>query len=196
MNVIFDLGNVILDWNVQNILDRMGLEDRERRLLKKELFDHSDWLSLDEGLQTEKAVLAQVMARAGLSQKLVEHAFSSAKNSLRPIPESVNLLEEIGASANEVYCLSNMSQETYAHICDYEFFRIFDGVVISAQEKCMKPNGQIFRIIIDRYDLSPEETLFIDDNIENIEAARQLGMSGYHFEGKPGCFAAIRSLLK
>ena len=196
MKVIFDLGNVILNWNANEVLCSLDIESYERNLLRKDLFEHRDWLDLDCGKFTEESVVARVVERSGLAVSIVEQAFQSARESLIPIPASIQLLNEIYAAGIETYCLSNMSVETYKHIKDREFFNLFKGIVISGKEKCIKPDAQIFKLIIERYDLNPSRTLFIDDNLPNVEAANKLNLIGFHFQRTKECYAKIRELLK
>lgn len=94
-----------------------------------------------------------------------------------------------------MYCLSNMSRETYEHIERHDFFRMFNGILISGVERCMKPDKEIFSLLIERFELIPGKTLFIDDSIDNIEAAKRHGIKGFHFRGQNSCYAGIRELL-
>ncbi len=193
--VILDLGNVVLDWDVDRILDSLNLEIEELNLLRKELFSHQDWLDLDHGKESEMAVVSKVCERSLLSQDSVEGALLAAKNSLAPIAESILLMQEISNYGIEMFCLSNMSRETYGHIKDQELFDMFSGIVISGVEGCMKPNEDIFHLTINRFGLEPADTLFIDDSLPNIETSQRLGINGFHFKCSQNCYSEIRKLL-
>ena len=193
--VIFDLGNVVLDWDVDRILDSLGLEIEELDLLRNELFSHQDWQDMDHGKISETAVVSNVCERSPLTRETVEGALLAAKSSLLPITESVSVMEEIGDQGIEMFCLSNMSRETYEYIKDKEFFGLFSGIVISGVEGCIKPNEDIFHLTINRFGLEPGETLFIDDSLPNIETAQGLGIRGLHFKRSRNCYAGIRDFL-
>ena len=193
--VIFDLGNVVLNWDVERILNSLGLETQELELLRSELFNHQHWVDLDHGLDTEEGVISKICLRSPLNREVVEKAILAAKNSLVPFDETVSLMREVSDSGIEMLCLSNMSEETYDHIKHYEFFEWFDGIVISGIEKCIKPNEDIFHLIINRYDLIPAGTLFIDDSKPNIDTANRLGINAFHFKRSPDCYSAIRKML-
>ncbi len=193
--VILDLGNVVLDWNVDRILDSLGLEIETLNLLRNELFSHRDWIDLDHGKETEAAVVSKVCERSPLDRETVELALSSARNSLEPIAESLLLMREISDRGIEMFCLSNMSRETYDHIRDMEFFEMFSGIVISGIERCMKPGDDIFHLVIDRFGLTPSDTLFVDDSMPNIDAAERLGINGFHFRRSRNCYSGIRNML-
>jgi len=193
--VIFDLGNVVLHWDVDRVLDSLCLGSEETKLLRKELFLHQAWLDLDHGKTSEPMVVAEVCNRSSLTSGTVEAALSAARHSLLPIAESVALLQEVSDNGIEMYCLSNMSRENYDHIKSLELFRMFSGVVISGVEGCMKPDEEIFQLIINRFNLDPADTLFIDDSLPNIRTAQRLGINGFHFKGSQSCYAEIRKLL-
>ena len=193
--VIFDLGNVLLDWNTEQVLAALKLPNSDLKLLRDELFGHQDWLDMDHGSTEETTVVSGVSARTGLAITVIEAALEAAKQSLLPIPASVELMREIHDRGFELICLSNMSRETYAHIKHLDFFKLFAGIIISGHEGCMKPDEAIFQLALQRFNLSPTETLFVDDSLPNILQAQQLGISTYHFKRTDRCYAGIRQIL-
>lgn len=193
--VILDLGNVVLNWDVDLILASLNLKPKEKNLLQEELFFHQDWLDMDCGKESETVVVSRVCERSSLSQDLVEKALLAAKKLLTPITESLLLMQEISDNEIEMLCLSNMSRETYDFIKNQELFSMFSGVVISGVEKCMKPDEEIFQLIIGRFSLETQNTLFIDDSLENINSASLLDINGYHFKRSQKCYSDIRKLL-
>lgn len=195
MKVIFDLGNVVLDWNTDKILKSLDLSQEERDRLHIELFKHQDWLDMDQGIQSEPLVVSRVVDRSSLKRDVVEQALLAAKKSLTPIAQSIQLMQDLYDAGIEMYCLSNMSSETYEHIKTQKFFSLFDGIVISGNEKCMKPDAKIFDLTIEGDKLSPSETLFIDDSLPNISTARDLGILSFHFKRSNACYSKIRELL-
>ncbi len=198
--VIFDLGNVVFNWDVDAILDSLdpelpGMGADDLKILRDELFAHQDWLDMDHGKQTQPEVIANICNRSALNRNAVERALLVAQRSLVPIEETLGLMREISERGMEMHCLSNMSREFYDHIREYELFDMFSGIVISGIEGCMKPDEEIFQLAIDRFELQPQGTLFIDDSLPNIETARRLGIHGFHFKRSPGCYSEIRKLL-
>ncbi len=193
--VIFDLGNVILNWDVNLILDSLGQPGSIRHLIQKELFMHNDWLDLDHGKKSESSVVSDICRRSSLTQIIVEQAILAAKKSLLHIPQTIELMHEFKTNKIEMYCLSNMSVETYDYIKNQDFFNMFRGIVISGIEKCMKPDKKIYTLILDRYKLEAGKTIFIDDSLPNIEAANSLGIVGFHFKRSPGCYSKIRDIV-
>lgn len=193
--VIFDLGNVVLDWNIESILESLKLPKSDLKLLREELFLHQDWIDMDLGERSESAVVSRVCNRTHIRQNVIENALLVAKESLKPIPESIFLMQEIRDFGIQMYCLSNMSFETFNHIKEQEFFNMFTGIVISGIEKCMKPNKEIFHLTLNRFELTPAETFFIDDSLHNINSAHELGMNCFHFKRSKKCYSEIRRLI-
>ena len=98
------------------------------------------------------------------------------------IPETVSLLHKL-KTKYKIYGLTNWSAETISIAYErFSFFKEFDGIVVSGHEKIIKPNPQIYHQLLDRYNLKAENTIFIDDNINNIRAAEKIGLHAIHFE--------------
>ena len=100
-----------------------------------------------------------------------------------PIEQSVQVLSELKEKGVLLYILSNWSAETYP-IAEkrFDFLSWFDGKVISGEAGIVKPDLEIYKLLIDRHDLNPNHTVFIDDREENIRAAESLGIHGIHFQ--------------
>lgn len=196
LNVLFDLGNVVINWDTQSVVETLALPTAQEQLLKRELFDHSDWLDLDRGLATEPEVVERVCQRTNFSANTVNDALHAARTSLTPISESVDLLHELKDAGLPIYCLSNMSIETYQHIKDkMGFFDCFSGIVISGHEKCIKPNAAIFQLTLERFSLEASETFFIDDSDANVSSAAKLGIPSYLFKRTDYCYQYLRERL-
>ena len=136
-----------------------------------------------------------MQVRSGLSPETIESALLTAKNSLDPIPETLDLMRELAAAGLELYGLSNMSRETWAHIRDRDDFRLFRGIVISGHERMMKPDPAIFHLVLDRYGLKPSASLFVDDSPANVDSARRVGLDAFHFRRSTHCYAFLRAAL-
>lgn len=196
LNVIFDLGNVVLDWNPEKIVSSVNVSHDQQQAIKRELFEHQDWLDLDCGLTTEAVIVPKVSARTGLPETVIEQALATTKASLTPIARSVQLLEEVHAAGLPLYCLSNMSVETYSYLeANMDFFHRFDGIVISGVEKCMKPDSAIFELLLERHGLKASESFFVDDSAPNIEMSKALGLHAHHFQRTDECYFRIRQML-
>lgn len=193
--ILLDLGNVVIDWDIDRILETIGASDPEKKLLREELFGHQDWIDLDHGNKAESVVLDEVCQRTSLSNEVLEKAFLAAKTTLDTIPDTIELMRDIKAAGIRLYCLSNMSVETYEFIKDRSFFGLFDGILISGVEGVMKPQREIFQLALNRFELNAETTLFIDDSEANISAAGELRIESIRFRRSHDCYSSIRSRL-
>ena len=112
-----------------------------------------------------------------------------------PIEKNVALLEPLKARYG-LFGLTNWSAETFPIARDlYSFFDLFDGIVISGEERLKKPDGRIYRVLLDRYGLDANESLFIDDSLPNVLAARELGFQTIHLVDEMDLQAALELRL-
>ena len=93
-----------------------------------------------------------------------------------PIEGTVKILKDIQAKGIPVYGLTNWGADTFPIVFEqFEFLRSLNGIVVSGDEKQVKPHPDIYKILINRYQINPESCIFIDDNFMNIETAKTLG---------------------
>ena len=192
-NVIFDLGGVVVRWNPDEILRNFYAAGALRSLAKRELFQHADWLELDRGTLLEQEAIQRFYKRAGRPAQETAALLRDARDSLQPIPETLEILDELAGRGIPLYCLSNMSATTADHLRGkYSFWKAFRGVVISGEINLLKPDAAIFDHIARRFDLAPQDTVFIDDLLPNIESAERLGFKTILFENSAQCRQALR----
>ncbi len=107
----------------------------------------------------------------------------------------MQILGELQASGVRCYALTNMERETYPlRVARYPFMRSFDGTVVSSHEGIAKPDPEVFRRLLARYDLEPARTVMIDDSVPNIESAIGRGLIGVRFQSPPALRVALRRL--
>jgi HAD superfamily hydrolase (TIGR01509 family) len=196
-SVIFDLGGVVLRWNPDEIIRGFCPDEAMRSVIKREVFKHPDWLAMDCGVLEEHEAIDRFHRRTGLSVAEVSALMHTTKDSLLPIPETVELLEELAAQDVPLYCLSNMSATTANYLrARHSFWRVFRGIVISGEIQLNKPDPAIFEYIVERFGLRPGNTVFIDDHRPNIESADRLGFKTLHFTDPVECRNTLRKLLE
>ena len=183
--IIFDLGGVLVDWNPKHLYQHIFKDDP----LKMEWFlthvctpdfnlahDAGQKIAVGEALKIAEFPEYETEIKA--FYKDWEHMFNGT------LEKNVELFQYFKASDDyKVYALTNWSAEKWDKAKElFPFFNDFDGVVVSGQEKCRKPSEKIFQIIFDRFQITPEKAVFIDDNKENVEASIQLKLNGIHFQ--------------
>ena len=183
--IIFDLGGVLIDWNPEYVFLDAFEGNREKMQWFFENICTSDWNeNQDAGYPLEQAT-------QDLVEKFPEHAhfikmfYGKWETMLGgAIDGTVKILETLIKSEKyKVVALTNWSSETFPIAQKrFEFLHWFDGIVVSGEEKTRKPFKEIYEIMLERFGIIPENALFIDDNLRNIEAANALGIHGIHFK--------------
>ena len=193
-NLIFDMGRVLVEFDPERNLDRKEVYDpRDRELLLKEIFHHHQWHEMDMGLLDEAQMYEDVCTRIPehLHEKAYELIFDW-NDPIVPVEGMEELLKECTEKGLKLYLLSNASVAQPIYWLRIPGHQYFEGTVVSALEKCVKPNRRLYEILLNRYELDPRECLFIDDVKANVEAGEALGIKGYLFDGNT---AALREFL-
>lgn len=196
-NYIFDFGNVLVHFDPQALTAACVEDPRDREIICPVVFDRLYWDPLDWGGITDEALKAACRAR--LPQRLwakAEETYDKWMENLAFIDGMPRLLEEIRERGGRLYLLSNISigfAETWESVPHLkEIFRLFDGLVFSGPLGIIKPSPEIFRHLLEKYALRPEESVFIDDSEKNVRGAEAVGLRGIRFDGDP---AALRGQL-
>ena len=117
--------------------------------------------------------------------------FEFVPRALQPKPETIALLEQVRGNGHDVYCLSNRPLFAIEYIKRHPFWRLFAGAVVSSRCGLVKPEPGIFLHLLATYSLAPEQTFFVDDVQNNVDAARRLGMRGVVYRDAAQCRAAL-----
>ncbi len=195
-NVIFDLGAVMFEWNPHKIAARFTNNPQLQQKIRDEVFFHADWMAFDCAHITEQQAIARASERTELSLAETQRLFDLVRESLVLIEPTHALLKRVKQNNMRAYCLSNISPELFAHLADrHDLFELFDGIVTSGQEKTGKPDKRIFEILLERYQLEPQYSLFIDDSPHNTATAQSLGLRTVTFKGSTACYQQIDTCL-
>jgi len=181
MKFLFDLGGVFFDWNpIYFYKDIFKSKDELEYFLSTVC--NNEWnIKQDEGRLISEAE-SELILKFPKYINEIKLYYSNHRLMIRKVyQESVKALYDLKDKNIFCYALSNWSAETFKGMTDeYPFLNVFEGIVISGQEKKIKPNKDIYLIAIKRYMLNPNETVFIDDNFDNIKTAIQLGFKTIH----------------
>ena len=195
-NIIFDFGGVLLDWNPRYLYREYFHDDGKMEWFLANVCNGEWNIKQDAGRPFSVAV------------KLLQEKFPEWKEPIRmfdeywykmlkcELPESIDLLRELKGRGYGIYGLTNWSAEKIGYaFSHYDFFGQFDGIVVSGREKVAKPDPEIYRILLDRYRLIPEECVFIDDNQDNVDAALKLGINAVRFDDISSVRARLEKIL-
>ncbi|MFX0035296.1 MAG: HAD family hydrolase [Candidatus Hermodarchaeota archaeon] len=176
-NVIFDLGNVLLNFKPEIFLFSYVKDENFIKSFISNVISSEIWLNLDRGTLTIKNAKKQLINKFPEEKKFISTFFKHWMKMLTPIDENVKILYNLKSNGYRVYILSNYIQEAFKYVKNkYNFISIFDGVVISGNVKVMKPEIEIYQKLVDKYKIVPEECVFIDDIESNLFQARRMGM--------------------
>ena len=183
--VVFDMGQVLIRWNADMFLDRYELTEEERLQLKRDLFATIEWVQLDRGSITEEEALRIICARLperlhGIAEEIVCRWWVLP---LSPVEGMEDLVRELDANGYGIYVLSNAGLPLRRYWPRLPGADCFRGVVVSAEEKLLKPQKEIFDTLLTRYGLEADKSVFIDDLPANCEGAVNAGMHGCIFRG-------------
>lgn len=182
--VIFDLGGVLIDWNPVYLYRKLFSSEEEINDFLENVCT-SDWNELqDEGRSLEEAT-EDLVGKYPEKEEYIRAYYGRWEEMLNgPIAANVEVLKIVKASGRyKVYALTNWSTETFGIAKErFGFLSLFDGIVVSGEEKQKKPAATLYKVLLDRYKLKPEECLFIDDNERNVLAARALGIPSIHYK--------------
>lgn len=182
-SIIFDLGNVLINWKPAEYLENNGFEEPEKSLILDNVFHSREWLMLDNGDITTSEAIKLIGAKSTLPESKIRGVFDLRLKIISPVNPNTNLLPELKKRGYGLYFLSNFPDDIFDEVKNkYEFFRYFNGGEISARLKASKPDEKIFRLFLSKYSLSPGECIFIDDSDANAGAAEKTGMKAIHLE--------------
>ena len=183
-NIVFDMGGVLIHYNPARFIDLLALEGGDRDLLMREVFSTVEWVQMDRGTRTEEE------ASAAMKKKLPPRLHGAADRlvywwelELRPMEGMEGLLRELKELGFPIYLLSNASLRQPGYFDKIPGSQYFDGKIVSAFYKLLKPQPEIFRLLTEKFGLKLEECFFVDDLPGNVEGAVNAGLSGAVFHG-------------
>jgi len=195
VNIIFDLGGVVVRWEPRALISEVFADFEVRRLVYDKFVGHPDWIELDRGTLAPEDAVARAAQRTGLSQGEVLNFLRQVPAALTAIPDTVELLYCLRSRGHRLYCLSNMHHASIEHLEKaYTFWEVFSGKVISCRLNLCKPEPGIYSHLLDTYQLDPTTTLFIDDVDVNLITARQFGIQTIRFESPNQCTSDLSAL--
>lgn len=175
------MGNVLVNFHPQNFLEkRVAIEKRDK--IRECIFQSQEWQKLDRGTITEEEALRAFIQKLPEEKSLLEEIFPKyLTDCLSPNEENIHSLYLLKQKGYQLYILSNFHKRLFEKIeKEWEMFSLFDGGVVSCYCHLLKPEREIYKTLLEKYSLQAQESIFIDDVFENVEAAKSFGMKGIH----------------
>ena len=184
-NVVFDLGGVMINYNPRSIIASLGYDQEKGDELCNAIFLDPVWQEMDKGIyMTYKEALPVFVSRHPELKDDILRFFGPTWMEVYTVKNDTEeiLFNWVADKGLDIYALSNYAADGFEYVRQrHRFFRRMKGYVVSAFEREMKPQPRIYQILLERYSLVPEETVFIDDLQANVDTANSLGMRGIRF---------------
>ncbi|QDA60570.1 HAD family hydrolase [Hymenobacter jejuensis] len=194
--IIFDLGGVLIDWNPRYLYQKLIPDEQEMTAFLTDVAS-PDWNEEQDAGRSLAEGTALLVAQHPQHKELIEHFYGRWSEMLGgAIQGTVDILTELKSSQRyHLYALTNWSAETFPVALEqFEFLHWFEGIVVSGTEKSRKPFPEFYHLLLTRYNVAPQQALFIDDNLRNIHAAQALGLQTIHFESPEQLRAELQAL--
>ena len=184
-NIIFDIGNVLADYRWKDFLRDKGFDDAMVDRIAKASVLSPYWNEFDRGEWDQDKIMAEfVKADPGIEKEL-HQAYDNIKGLVTPRSYAIPWIQELKVKGYGVYYLSNFSYKAYVECAEaLDFLPYTDGGILSYLDKVIKPEKEIYDLLLSRYELKAEECVFLDDTLKNVEAARKYGFYGICFKTK------------
>lgn len=196
-NVIFDVGNVLVNFCWRELMDDLGLSSLKEQF-GSTVFGSHWWGELDRGVLDEDEVLNFLREDNREHYKEFDLIWSNRDKLVEPYDYTLKMIDALKERGLKVYLLSNYPKnlfELHTKSGCFPFIDKVDGKVVSGFVKLVKPEREIYEYLLNKYSLKAKECVFLDDRKENIEAAKKLGMNGILFEDYEQAWAELEQLM-
>jgi len=195
--IVFDLGGVLIDWNPDYLYKHVFSREEEMRWFYQHICT-PDWNEEQDAGRSLQAATDMLVQKFPGHEKNIRLYYDRWEDMLGgPIPETVAILHHLkNNTAYRLYALTNWSAETFPVALDrFEFLHWFHGRLVSGEEKMRKPFKEIYELLISRFYIHPEKSIYIDDNLRNLIPARELGFHTIHFHSPEQFKKELTALL-
>ncbi|HAO91816.1 MAG TPA: HAD family hydrolase [Succinivibrio sp.] len=196
-NVVFDFGGVLLDWNPRYFYKSIFNDDQKMEYFLQNIATSTWNAQMDKGRSFEECMKELAEQYPEYKDPIMLYRKGWETMLKGPIESGMRVLDAVmNAQKFKVYGLTNWSAETFPGTFNkYKFLQKFEGIVVSGEEQMIKPEKGIYLTLIERYNLVPEETFFMDDNIQNVETALSRGINAVQFTGTDKNLEQIAKIL-
>ena len=193
-NIVFDFGGVLMDWDPRYFFRTYFNDDEKMEWFLKNIAKDEWNIEQDRGRTLKEGTELLVMQHPEWEKEIRAYYDNWTVMLKSDIPKNVAILRKLKGKY-DLYGLTNWSAETFPYALEnYDFFRLFEGkIVVSGTEKLIKPDKEIFEVLLNRYNLKSEDSVFIDDNVKNIATAKNLGFKTVHIQPETDPGAELRN---
>ena len=183
-NIVLDMGNVLLDFNPGAVMDMFCSSEEEKEIINKELFNGPEWELGDKGEIKDKDRFDLVKGRVPEKyHKALRDCADRWDVCMDPLPGAREFCEHVKEQGYGIYVLSNASDLFYSYFPKFLPLDFFSGVFVSSDYLMLKPDVKIYETFLEKYGLTADECLFVDDREDNCKGAEKAGLNSFCFKG-------------
>ena len=194
MNVVFDLGMVLIDWDPRHLYRKVFEDEAEMEWFLTHVC-HPEWnLEQDGGRSFDDGVTEAITRHPKHAAEIAMYRDRWMEMVPGAIMGSVDILESLHKNGTPLYAITNWNQDTFrATRGRFPFLNLFRDIVVSGDEKMLKPVPEIFHLLATRNNISLSHSIFIDDSMKNVKGAEAVGMQAHHFITSEGLRADLKN---
>lgn len=192
-NIIFDIGNVLAKFGWKDMMDSYHFPEEKYRRIADAVFLNPLWEERDRGVMKESEITDRFVKQAPQYETEIRSLVDGIQDWIIEYEYAPGLVRGLKERGYRCFYLSNYPESGFTYIIDhYQFFQYMEGGIASYQVKCIKPDPQMFQILMERYGLEAQECLFLDDTKKNLDVAESLGMRTILVDGYESIMAGLR----
>lgn len=193
--IIFDIGNVLTDFRWKEFFYEKGYDAPLLDRIGKATVESSDWCEYDRGLLTDEEILERFVKNDPGIEKELRESLRDTKGMVTPRAYAIPWIQELKTKGYQVLYLSNFSHKVEQECNEaLTFLPYTDGGILSYREGLIKPQPEIYELLIKRFKLTPRECVFLDDTKKNLEAAETFGIHTILYQNQEQVIAELRML--
>lgn len=194
-NIIFDIGNVLMPFGYRPFYESFGYDEEIVERLSKATAQSPDWNELDRGVLSYEEVLARFIQNDPQLEEIIHRVFADLNGILGVYDYTESWIKQLKEAGYGVYYLSNFFQKADEDCKELmSFLELTDGGILSYKDKVTKPDRRIYELLLERYELKPEECVFLDDTKKNIDGALAVGIHGILFKDRERAVSELQKL--
>ena len=183
-NLILDMGNVLVAWRPDELAAIAAPNEKDAAILCEALFGHPMWAENDRGMVSDEEMLAAAAERVPERlQGALQNLHDNWPQWLTALPGADAFVKKAKNAGLNVYLLSNAGMRFPACLARFDFYKFFDGAMVSAHEQMNKPDRRLYLRLLQKFGLASDECLFVDDMQVNVDGARAVGIDAVIFDG-------------
>lgn len=193
--IIFDIGNVLADFTWEEHYRSFGYDEETLLRLANATVKNPAWNEYDRGVLSDEEIMQKFIESDPGLEDILRKVLKNKKTMVRRNEYAIPWIKELQKKGYRCLYLSNFSKASEKDCAEaLDFIPYMDGGILSYREKVIKPMPEIYQLLIDRYELVPEECVFLDDTVHNLEAAEKFGIHTIHFRNQKQAIEELRKL--